>query len=79
MDSSSSQTGAGSALATSTHREWKTTSAFWAVPDDGAVSFRLDGVELQRLDDTDEGKFQFVPAQPPSAHRFSTQGNAIPG
>lgn len=45
-------------------REVPLDAVFWAVPDDGAVSFRLDGVELKHLDGTDEGKFQFVPTQP---------------
>ena len=45
-------------------REVPLNAVFWAVPDDGAVSFRLDGVELQPLDGGDEGKFQFVPPQP---------------
>ena len=36
---------------------------FWAVPEYGGVSFRLDGVELQHLDDSDEGRFQFVPGE----------------
>jgi hypothetical protein len=37
---------------------------FWAVPGYGGVSFRLDGVELQRRDDSEEGRFQFVPTEP---------------
>jgi hypothetical protein len=47
-------------------------AVFWAVPDDGAVSFRLDGVELQPLDGSNEGKFQFVPTQAlsPGMHDF---------
>jgi hypothetical protein len=45
-------------------REVPLDAVFWAVPDDGAVSFRLDGVELERLDDSEEGKFQFLPSQP---------------
>jgi hypothetical protein len=45
-------------------REVPLNAMFWAVPDDGAVSFWLDGVELQRLDDSDEGKVQFAPPQP---------------
>jgi len=45
-------------------REVPLDAVFWAVPDDGTVSFRLDGVELQHLDDSDEGRFQFVPTQP---------------
>jgi hypothetical protein len=45
-------------------REVPLDAVFWAVPDDGTVSFRLDGVELERLDDSEEGKFQFVHAQP---------------
>jgi hypothetical protein len=44
-------------------REVPLDAVFWAVPDDGAVSFRLDGVELQHLDGS-EGKSQFVPTQP---------------
>jgi hypothetical protein len=45
-------------------REVPLNAVFWAVPDDGAVSFRLDGMELQQLDGSDEGRFQFVPPQP---------------
>jgi hypothetical protein len=48
-------------------------AVFWAVPDDGAVSFRLDGVELQHLDGSDEGKFQFVPPQPLSPGMHDVQ------
>ncbi|HWO14936.1 MAG TPA: hypothetical protein VNN80_35780 [Polyangiaceae bacterium] len=38
-------------------------AVFWAVPESGAVSFRLDGVELQHLGDSLEGRFQFAPAE----------------
>jgi hypothetical protein len=47
-----------------TTREVPLNAVFWAVPDDGSVFFRLDGVELQPLDDSPEGQFQFVPTAP---------------
>jgi hypothetical protein len=62
-------------------------AVFWAVPEYGGVSFRLDGVELQRLDDSDEGRFQFVPsdALSPGMHDIeisvsaTLQGEALEG
>lgn len=40
-------------------------AVFWAVPQDGfgAVSFRLDGVELPPLSNEDAGRFQFAPSE----------------
>jgi hypothetical protein len=47
-------------------------AVFWAVPQDGFgdVIFRLDGVELQPVERSDEGRFQFAPSEPlsPGVH-----------
>jgi hypothetical protein len=62
-------------------REVPLDAVFWAVPDDGAVSFRLDGVELQQLDGSNEGKFQFVPTQPlsPGMHDIEISPRTFDG